>query len=154
MRRLNAGAWAAGIAIFGTVLVAAIGLKIRSNSEGLEAQRAAYEAEARDFGLKCPESRSPGECEALCRSIYATHAAWSECVRAVVDPRLVGAEPRPDPAPELEGGPFPDECEGLAPGTCGGGPSLKDLKREAAFRECMGGDRPRSECEAARDGVQ
>lgn len=118
MARLNGGGWAAGIlvavAIGGGLMMLAAGEERRA----FEARFAEATIEGRAFGLACRETRPPNDCEGLCRALFEERAAWAECVKAVVDPRLVSA-PGPDPAPDLEGGPSPDECEGLAPEICG-----------------------------------
>jgi hypothetical protein len=105
MARLNAGGWAAGILIFGAMFAGGATLTARQESREFEAKAEADREDARAFGLACPEKRDAGECERLCGQLYVVHASWSECVRAIVTPELVGGAPRPDPAPELAGGP-------------------------------------------------
>lgn len=105
MARLNGGGWAAGILVAAALGAGLMMLAAGEERRAFEERFAEATIEGRAFGLACRETRPPNDCEGLCRALFEERAAWAECVKAVVDPRLVNAEPAADPAPELEGGP-------------------------------------------------
>lgn len=141
MARLNGGAVSA-VLLFcagGFIGTLAGAWLVRHDAAKAAAVIAAKADDAKAFGLACPASRSPGECESLCRALYIDQHSWGVCVKAVIAPALVGAA---DPAPELSGGPAVTwKAADLPPET------LAAIRYESAFVECMGEDFPADECE-------